>query len=311
MADYKILENPVTEEPVILAPRRAKRTNLTKTTPVCPFCIGREKDEPELYRVGGEAGDTNWHIRVVPNAFPFASHHELIIHSPDHHKNIDELPFSQVELILQTYRQRFQAHAKQGQVYIFHNRGHEAGESLPHPHTQLTVLPHTVALDIPPLDSHIYATHKKAGVLSLLRGKSKKKSSSDVITTDYFFVTCPSTSEWPDETWIVPQKQGQTFGAIHDGEVTDLAFVLSRVIQLFDMRHGAEFPFNFYIYPGKQWYLRFIPRLKTLGGFEIGTKVMINTQDPRETFAFLQEHFWKPDAAKIRTEQQAEYWRSA
>jgi len=49
----------------------------------------------------------------------FAPIHEVIIHSPDHHKSFDELPLFQSELVFKTYRQRFQAHQDKGQVYIF------------------------------------------------------------------------------------------------------------------------------------------------------------------------------------------------
>src|SRR5256885_16712687 len=111
MADFEFRRHKEKGKWVIFAPRRSKRTNAgKKKEPICPFCIGREEDEPEIYRVGGKPGDSNWQIRVIPNKFPFTPHHEIIIHSPDHHKNIDELPFSQVELLLQTYRQRFLAH---------------------------------------------------------------------------------------------------------------------------------------------------------------------------------------------------------
>ena len=76
MADFKFLEDPVSKKWVILAPRRAKRPDIAREpSPLCPFCIGREKDEPELYRVGGKTGDSNWQIRVVPNRFPFAPIH--------------------------------------------------------------------------------------------------------------------------------------------------------------------------------------------------------------------------------------------
>ena len=56
MADFKFLEDPVSKKWVILAPRRAKRPDIAKiSSPLCPFCIGREKDEPELYRILREA----------------------------------------------------------------------------------------------------------------------------------------------------------------------------------------------------------------------------------------------------------------
>lgn len=322
MADYKFLQNPVSGKYVILAPRRSKRTNTGKIPePICPFCLGQEGSENELYRVGGEAGDSNWHIRVLANKFPFAPHHEIIIHSPDHHKNFDELPFTQVELILQTYRERYNAHKEQGQVYIFHNRGGAAGESLPHPHTQLVVIPREVELEIPVLDKTVIARTEgtkqspKAfdfgkGLLRRSFAPRKDERNLDLLETEEYLVCCPPTSEWPDEVWIAPKNNGNGFGAITDQELSDLSYVLSRIIQLYDLRHGYEFPFNFYIYPGKFWYLRLMPRIKILGGFELGTQISVNTQEPEETFRFLREHFWQPDPAKIRGEQQADYWKS-
>ncbi|MBI2031782.1 MAG: hypothetical protein HYT08_04185 [Candidatus Levybacteria bacterium] len=288
MADFKFIQNPNSQKWVILAPRRSKRPDAAiKTVPVCPFCLGREKEEPDVYRVGGELGDSNWQVRVIPNKFPFSQIHEVIIHSPDHHKNFGELPLDQTELILKTYRQRFNTHKDKGQVYIFNNRGEGGGESLPHPHTQLVVVPRDVAMDIP-----------------------QSSSDEESIETEYFLLKCPATSQWPDEVWITPKKRNTSFGEINDQEISNLAFALNRVIRILDLRHGYEFPYNFYIFPGNDWYLRIIPRVKSLGGFEIGTGVYVNTQDPKETFAFIKEHFESPDEEKIRKENQAEYRRS-
>ena len=296
MADFKFLKDPVSKKWVISAPRRAKRPDIANgPSSLCPFCIGREKDEPELYRVGGKAGDGNWQIRVAPNRFPFAPIHEIIIHSPDHHKNFDELPEDQVELIFQTYRQRYNTHKTAGQVYVFHNRGEGGGESLPHPHTQLTVIPNEVKIDIPLL---------KPDSFSLQREETEK------IETPYFSISSPIASQWPDEVWIYPKSGGRIFGDISDEEISDLSPSVSRLIQILDLRHGHEFSFNFYIYPGIDWYLRIIPREKSLGGFEIGTGIFVNTQDPRETMSFIKEHFESPDIIeKIKKEHQAEYER--
>lgn len=285
--DFKLIQNPVTKSWVISAPRRAKRPDEAKgVEPVCPFCIGREANEEEVYRVGGESGDSKWQIRVLPNKFPFAPIHEVIIHSPDHHKSFDELPLSQSELILKTFRQRFQTHQDKGQVYIFHNHGERGGESLPHPHSQLAVIPEHVKMDIPRL--HV-------------------SSEGEFQETIHFMLSCPATSQWPDEVWVFPKKRGRVFSEITDEEIKDFAKTLYRLIQIFDLRHGHEFPFNFYIYPGGDWYLRLIPRVKTLGGFELGTGVYVNTQDPKETMSFIREHFESPNEEKIRIEHQADY----
>lgn len=293
MVDFKFVQDSKSGKWVISAPRRANRPDIAKGfEPPCPFCKGRERDEQEVYRVGGEAGDNNWQVRVIPNKFPFAPIHEVIIHSPDHSKNFDELSFAQTEVLLKTYRQRYQTHQQSGQVYIFHNHGKLGGESLPHPHTQLAVIPESVKLDIPQLADPM-------SLDSTMRQES-----------DHFILFCPQSSQWPDEVWVSPKKQGRVFGELSDDELSDLAFVLARLIRIMDLRHGNEFPFNFYIYPKGNWYLRLIPRLKTLGGFEVGTGVFVNTQDPIETIKFIKEHFVAPNEEKIRQEHQAKYHHS-
>jgi UDPglucose--hexose-1-phosphate uridylyltransferase len=290
--DFKFVEDPISKRWIIAAPRRADRPDIAKgDEPICPFCPGNEVSDPEVYRVGGEDNDQNWLIRVVNNKFPFAPIHEVIIHSPDHHKNFEELSLVQSELILTTYRQRFQTHQDKGQVYIFHNHGEAGGESLPHPHSQLAVIPDFVKLDIAPI--------------------SFSKTEEDSQETEHFQIFCPLASEWPDEVWILPKVQNVLFAQITDAEIKDLAKILYRLIQIFDLRHGHEFPFNFYISPHVGWYLRIVPRLKNLGGFEIGTGVSVNTQDPKETIAFIKEHFITPDDEKIRTIHRAEYKRNA
>ena len=305
MLDFEFLQNPLSKKWVIFAPRRALRPNVAKgPEPVCPFCKGKEGEEKEVYRVGGRLGDSNWQVRVLPNKFPFAPIHEIVILSPDHHKSFEELPLSQIELILSAYRERYNTHKEKGlasrrsgQVYIFHNHGEAGGESLPHPHTQLAVVPFEVKLDMPRLASD-------GDLLSVTVGQQNHE-------TKFFTLFCPKTSQWPDETWIAPKQRGRAYGEITDEEIKDLASILSRLIKIFNLRHGLEFPFNFYIYPGGDWYLRLIPRVKVLGGFEVGTGVYINTQDPKDSITFIKEHFDNPDIEKIKTVHRAGYHKRA
>lgn len=294
MADFQFLQNPLSKKWVISAPRRAKRPDIAKGfEPVCPFCPGKENEEKEVYRVGGKEGDSSWKVRVLPNKFPFAPIHEVVILSPDHHKSFEELPLPQIELILGVYRQRYNAHKEKGQVYIFHNHGEAGGESLPHPHTQLAAVPFEIKLDLPRLASD--------GDLSAVTVGQQNQE------TKFFTLFCPKTSQWPDEVWVAPKERGRAFGEISDMQISDLAFVLQRLIQIFDLRHGLEFPFNFYIYPGGDWYLRIIPRVKVLGGFEVGTGIFVNTQDPQKTIEFIKEHFENPNEEKIKTIHAAAY----
>ena len=298
--DFRFLHTSDFRKWVILAPRRSLRPDVAKGTEhICPFCPGREANDEELYRVSKEAtldvrnwkldkdptSSSDWLIRVIPNKFPFTSVHELIIHSPDHHKNIDELPREHVHQLLTVYRQRYQLHQDKGQVCLFHNRGIQAGESIPHAHTQVTVVPSGVQIDAP----------------LLLEAAGKEG-----VHTKYFHIFSPKVSQWPDEVWIVPKRSEKRFGDIDDEEITDLAFCLPRLVQLMDLRHGYEFPFNYFIHPGVNWYIRFIPRQKTIGGFEVGTGIYVNTQDPEETNSFLRQYFQATEV-EIAPEHKASY----
>lgn len=310
MADFQFLQNPISKKWVILSPRRAKRPDIAKgIEPVCPFCPDKEDIEAAVYEVKNEAGspdgEASWQIRVLNNKFPFAPVHEVIIHSPEHHKSFNELPASQVELILETYRQRYNTHKDKGQVYIFHNHGEGGGESLPHPHSQLAVIPSEVKTDLPCLDDSVSVGFAPRPLS--LNVSEDAVVREEMVENENFYLFCPKTSQWPDEVWVAPKKRGKIFGEITDEEIADLASVLSRLIQIMDLRHGSEFPFNFYIYPGGDWYLRLIPRVKTLGGFEVGTGIFVNTQDPKETIKFIKAHFNQPKTEKIEAVHLSSY----
>ncbi|OGG04040.1 hypothetical protein A2W14_06225 [Candidatus Gottesmanbacteria bacterium RBG_16_37_8] len=241
-----------------------------KQTGKCPFCYGNEKmTPPEISRVGdGEKEMPGWKIRVVPNKFPITDTHEVIIHSPNHEKDIEDFELPQVIHLLETYRQRFQIHSSEGQVMIFSNHGEHAGASLRHPHSQLVLIPKQINLD------------------ALVR-----EPIQNVVDDNTYFVTyCPDFSQWPYEVWIAPKKEGTVFGDISDEEIKDLAEVLQRSLKRLKIKYEhptvkninttGVFAYNFYIHHAKSWFLRIIPRLVHRAGFELGTGLSVNTVDP-------------------------------
>ena len=254
---------------VIIAPARVNRphdnTVAQDIVGQCVFCPGNEKLNPvDLLRIGGQTGDASWQLRVIPNKFPITDFHEVIIHSPDHQKDIDSLPLSQVELILTTYRQRYNYHIanKNGKVLIFNNHDAHAGASIKHPHSQLVVVPGQIHLGVIP----------------------REPTQNVVMESDNFTVYCPDFSQWPYELWItLKDNTTDTFGQISDGEIKDLAVLLQRflgfIIKKF-RKNEADVPYNFYIYHGADWYLRIIPRLIHRAGFELGTGLSVNIVDP-------------------------------
>lgn len=233
----------------------------------CPFCPGSESlTPPELFRIGGN----EWKVRVFPNKFPITDFHEVIVHSPDDERDTELLDVEQVRLIFQAYRQRYLANVKNGQVLIFCNHGESAGASLRHPHSQLVVIPNQIALDV-----------------------LVKEPIKNVIYENTYFVTyCPDFSQWPYEVWIAPKLSGTAFGEIKDEEIFDLAGILQKVLMKLrdrflkkltpNVAKEEEFTYNYYIYPGKDWYLRIIPRFVHRAGFELGTGLTVNIKDPKD-----------------------------
>lgn len=253
---------------VIIAPARVDRPHDNVATPdivgQCVFCPGNEKLNPqEFFRVGGLPGDPNWQIRVIANKFPITDLHEVIIHSPDHSKDIDRLSLSQVELILTTYRQRYNYHmsSKNGKVLIFNNHDVHAGASIKHPHSQLVVVPGQIHLDV----------------------ISREPEQNIVAKTKFFTVYCPDFSQWPYEIWLTPSETQTVFGEITDSEIKDLAVWLQKILAYFTAKFtqaDKDVPYNYYIYHGADWYLRIIPRLVHRAGFELGTGLSVNIVDP-------------------------------
>jgi len=240
----------------------------SEKTFVCPFCPGNENmTPPEVYRIGSSEKDgQGWSVRVVPNKYPITDTHEVIIHSPSDTDDIEVLPLEQVTKVFTAYRDRFRFHAPNGHVMIFCNHGLAAGASLKHPHSQLVVVPKQINLDAVELEPV-----------------------ANVVEDNNFFVTyCPDFSQWPFETWIAPKKGGTVFGDISDAELPDFARVVQHALQKIQKVLGGNnhengtFVYNYYIYHGKNWFLRIIPRSIHRAGFELGTGLSVNTIDPTD-----------------------------
>jgi len=259
-------------------PDRLHRTGVDGKPFRCPFCEGNEGDTPpEVYRIGKDiVNGPGWQVRVVPNKFNITEIHEVIIHSTDHEKSIEDLPISQIELIVKTYKERINALKEKGQVYMFSNFAQSSGASLIHPHSQIVVLPPSVkpnTLELQP-------------VMNIIEQNNN------------FVAYCPEFSEWPYEVWMTQVSsstfQVQNFWEIGDREIKDLALMLQKMLKKLKVIHDREpqfnkkpYGYNFYIYPYSPFYLRIIPRFIERAGFELSTRIMVNSVSPEKAASDL------------------------
>ncbi len=232
----------------------------------CPFCLGNEhKTPPEIDSI---KKNHLWSIRVIPNKYPITDIHEVIIHSPDHNKELEDMTESELLLLFLMYQKRLKVLSQQGMPILFRNKGEAAGTSIPHPHSQIILLPSQINLD--------------ALYLEPIRNIVKDNEN--------FVVYCPDFSQYPYEVWIAHktccQKEIENeklkevkFTSFSEQELLDLGKLLQLSLRALKKTLGT-FSYNYYISPLPPFYLRIIPRILTRGGFEIGTGLSTNVLDP-------------------------------
>jgi UDPglucose--hexose-1-phosphate uridylyltransferase len=334
-ADFQpeLRKNVVTREWVIISKGRGRRpadfvqqSAGNAAAPAhddsCPFCPGNEQQTPpevfSLHRTGSaKAGE--WQVRVVPNRFaalrPDAPDiqrqigihswrdghgaHEVVIESPLHNRDLWELSNSDVEAVIEAYRQRylaFESVESLQHVLIFRNRGPAAGTSLDHPHSQLIAAPVVSRYLQTELEgAAVFWEYLGKCVFCALIEDEAKQGERVVSESEHFMVITAYAGRYPFETWILPKRHSIRFAAITEEEASALARVLKDTLRR--LAETLNRPsYNFAIHtalPAEHnvrayhWHMEVYPRVTTPGGFELGSDVYINVVAPEEAAEVL------------------------
>ncbi|HEY6843218.1 MAG TPA: DUF4931 domain-containing protein [Thermoanaerobaculia bacterium] len=259
-----IERNPITADPLIVAPERDERPNLYRDdVDRCPFCPGHEADTPpEVWRDG-----TPWRIRVFPNKYPATETHEVIVESPDHRASFDQLPPEHAAAAIDSYINRYySSHAEY--TAIFKNHGPAAGASIPHAHSQLIgtpFLPRRIVREA-------IAFRSRCPLCDLDEHPS-------IDETENYRWIAPRGSIMAYEQWIVPRRHAPQMR-----EGLELAAILQRSTRaMLTLSDSFNWMFiNFPRHPKAHWYVQLFPRLSAHAGFELGTGSAITTVAPEE-----------------------------
>lgn len=264
-----IERNPITGDPIIVAPDRSRRPNIFRNDhEVCPFCAGHEAlTPPEIAR----AGDP-WRVRVFANKYPATELHEVIVESPRHDDTFDAI--AHAGDAVQMYVERYRAMSRNAaHVTIFKNHGAMAGASIPHLHSQIIGTPF-----VPPrIEREIAAFGERCALCDVANEPLIRE-------TDNYRWIAPRGSMFAYEQWVVPKQHAPEIDAPHE-----LPEIMQASVR--GMRSVADsfnwIFMNFPRAPGAHWYLQLFPRLAVHAGFEFGSGSAINAIDPRraaETF---------------------------
>lgn len=277
-----IRRHVITGEPILFAPERSGRPNaFADGEPEnCPFCPGNEwQTPPEILRVGGGDG---WRVRVFPNKYPAAEHHEVIVESARHGDTFADI--SDPAPIVRTYRDRYRAVsalADVAYVCLFKNHGPRAGASIGHIHSQLLAVPF-----VPPRIGREGAAFAAAADCLLCEAIERHRAEGLVIEETAGFVRlAPHAPTMAWQQWLIPKAHAPEMAEMSDGEAAELAALLQRSaagMERVSPSYNWMF-LNFPRAPRGHWYVDLFPRLSAVAGFELGTGTWIEMVDPRKT----------------------------
>ena len=225
--------------------------------------------------------------------------HEVIVETPLHNTTTALLSDPEVELVIQTYLNRFRfasSDPRVEQVTIFKNHGDAAGTSLEHPHSQMIATP-IITSQLRERLSSALAHFDEFGECIFCRVLSQEvqEGTRVFLETEYFVAFVQFATLTPFSFLIMPRRHMACFAEIKDGEAAYLARILRR--SLAKLYRGLLDPdFNYVLrtapieYNGVKyyhWYVSVIPRLTKMAGFELGSGMFINVSLPEENAAFL------------------------
>jgi UDPglucose--hexose-1-phosphate uridylyltransferase len=314
--------DPLTGLRVVLAPARADRpfsfesaTTHEDARAECPLCEGHESwTPPETYAVrpgGGEPDTPGWQVRAVPNKYPLlepgepdsgddplasgrgdpellvsgraTGHHEVIVHSPEHHAAMAELGVDQFERAVEGWRARSRAYADAACVHVMVNEGPAAGASLEHTHAQLYALdfvPALIARERERFTAHNTRTMGGCLLCDVLQEEVGRRERV-VAVDDEAVLLDPFAARSPYELQLVPRVHEPRFADSVGG-----ARLLREGLLKLKERLGAPPPLNLWVRTAPRgaehfhWRIDVVPRLTKLAGFELGTGLGVNIVPP-------------------------------
>jgi UDPglucose--hexose-1-phosphate uridylyltransferase len=302
----------------------------------CPFCEGKENETPhEIFAIrkpGTKPDSAGWDVRVTPSKAPIlssehpverfgqglydlmdaAGKHEIIIESPKHLADIDQLSLSEIEKVVQVYIQRinaFESDETLKYALLFKNHGYIFGQAqdvIRHMRSQLIALPITpkrVKEEL--LGARLYFERRDRCVFCDILRQEVADGSRIVAQNKSFIAFCPFSSRSPFETWILPKKHCPDFGKMEATQIPDFAALLKEILLRIRIllndppynsilhtapyRHGKRGLYWKTIDEDYHWYFQIAPRLTNNAGFEWGTGIHINPTPPEDAAQLLRE----------------------
>ncbi|MFH0854025.1 MAG: DUF4931 domain-containing protein [bacterium] len=302
----EIRKDYIQEKYVIIAPIRNDRPHRIETTQsansrekTCVFCPSHVNKIKDLLTIG-ERND--WKIKVIKNIFPAVSldnpkaygTQEVIIETPEHFQELDELPQDHIAELLRAYALRTKALSlikKIEYILIFKNNGGKAGASIIHSHSQIFATSF-----LPP---HLIDKSQRAQEYKLRNGtcvycdviKKEIKGQRLIYKDKNVVAFAPYASMHNYEAWIMPIRHIDNITCLTKDERISFAKSLKIILTKIS---ALGLPYNFYFHQVKNdedqhLYMKITPRGSVWAGVEIGSGLVINPVSPEDAAKYYRE----------------------
>lgn len=279
-----------------------KDENTTAPCRLCPEIVDDPASE-EVTQLEIKNPDGSWRIKVIDNKFPALTldnfnaygKQEMVIESPEHAKEIHELPLAHIVDVIDVYIERYKALNKTkgiDYVLVFKNEGgRAAGASISHSHSQiiaLPIIPPKVAAEADAMDRY-FEEHHSCPYCDIV--KAERKSPRVISEDDHFFVLSPYASESPYGVWFIPKRHVHSMEYLNGSEKESLARAFKKVLAKLD---EVGIPYNYFFQnsldvENHHMVIKLAPRPNVWAGLELGTGVVINPVAPEAAAEFYQE----------------------
>lgn len=300
----EIRQDYIQNKYVIIAPVRHQRPHdverperikpLTKKE--CIFCSQKINQAKNLLTIGSAK---NWQIKVIANKYPAVNLNnpkaygtqEVVIETPDHLKELEDLSLSQIAQLLGVYAQRTQKISKNKKIeyiLIFKNNGGRAGASITHAHSQIFATSF-----LPP---HLFDKSQKTQEYKLKYGRcvycdviSREAKGPRLVYQDKNVIAfTPYASMHNYEIWILPLRHLDNITELNAKERLSWAKILKIILKKIER---LNLPYNYYFHQvihdeDQHLYMKITPRGSVWAGVEIGSGIVINPISPEEAAQF-------------------------
>lgn len=301
---------------VLFAPKRSDRPNnfIKKQVQieeyVCPFDAGNENLTPkEITRIGDSK---EWRARVVPNLYNVLSTdiapmgkkddyfdvfsgfgaHEVIIETPKHNLEMFDYSLEEFADYLRIAKERIVSlkyDVRLAYSSLFKNHGEVAGASLSHSHSQIIAMPFVpdeVAEEIEQKKEY-HKSYKRA-LLDDLVYEERQYEQNLIFENESFVCYAPYASRFAYEVKIVAKDKYSSITEFDENTLLNLAKSLELIFKKYkNVLDYFSFNMVFKNHPYEGYnenskdYFRFcvniLPRLSGIAGFEIDSKIHLNS----------------------------------